>query len=359
MNLTAYQKRKLRISLRLIFLGVFAGVFFVILSDGIQKIYPLVNGAIIGFLIAIVASYFEFYIYERKIRKQRFAVVLVTRSLFYLLLIVIVILMEIGIARMLKENLDFAGLINNKLFRAYIFEGEFITSVTYAFAIVVVVNFSRLVSRKLGYGVLSSLITGKYYHPKEQERVFMFLNISSSSDIVKKLGRHKFHEFINDFVFDITLPILNNHGIIYQYVEDEIVISWDLKSGTMNANSIRCYFEMKDKIHSEKEKYITKYGVYPVFFSAINCGKVVKGEIGSIKTEIAYHGDTMNTTSRILGLCKQLGEELLVSSTFMKIVEVPIIYRYEKKGNVSVKGKQNPVELFSIHEVSLESVKFA
>lgn len=358
MNLTAHQRRKLRISLRLISLGITAGLLFVILSDGIKELYPLINGALIGLLIALVASFFELNIYEKSIRKQRFAVVLIVRSLFYLFLIVSIIILEIGIARMLKEDLDFAGLMQNEAFNQYLFEGEFITSVFYTFAIVVIVNFSRLVSRKIGHGVLTSLITGKYYHPKEQEKVFMFLNVSSSNEIIKKIGRMRFHQFINDIVFDITVPILNNYGIIYEYVEDELVISWEMKTGIEKARAIRCFFDIKDKIHEQKEKYIKKYNVFPIFFTAVNCGKVIKGEIGFIKTEIVYHGDTMNTTSRILGACHELEKEILVSASFMDQINLPVIYQAEKCGDIKLKGKMEPLMLFSIEEVNLKSMTF-
>ena len=36
----------------------------------------------------------------------------------------------------------------------------------------------------------------------------MFLRIEKSDQIVNKLGRLKFHNFLNDFVYDITRSIL-------------------------------------------------------------------------------------------------------------------------------------------------------
>lgn len=358
MALTAQQRRKLRISLRLIAFGISAGLFFVLLSDGVGDWYPLVNGAIIGFLIAVLTSVFELNIYENIIRKRPFIFVFIIRTMFYLIMILTIIVLEIGIARMLKEDLDIAGLLENESFRNYIFGGEFIVSVFYTLALVVIINFTRLMSRKLGHGVLTSFITGKYHHPVTQEKIFMFLNIPSTHVIIDLIGRLNFHRFINDIVFDVTLPILSNYGIIYHYVEDEMVVTWKMNDGMKNAHAVRCYFDIKDKLHEHKEKYLKKYGISPVFHAALHCGEVVKGEIGFIKSEIVYHGDVMNTTSRILGTCSKTENSLLVSSSIMELLELPAIYRARKCGDIKLKGKKEPMQLYTIEEIDLKEMAF-
>ncbi len=358
MNLTAPQLRNLRISLRLIAFGIGAGLFFVILADGVGEIYPLVNGAIIGFLIAFAASVFELYIYEKSIRKQRFIIVFLTRSLFYLILILTIILLETGIARMIKEDLDFKALMQNEAYIQYLFGGKFIAAVFYTFALVVIINFTRQISRKLGHGVMISLITGKNYYPKEHEKIFMFLNIPESDRIVDQIGRMNFHRFINEIVYDITLPILSNYGIIYQYVEDEMVVNWSIKEGIRNAYCIRCYFDIKDKLYEQREKYLKVYGITPTFNAALHCGTVVKGEIGFIKSEIVYHGDVLNTTSRILGACSNLEKEMLVSSQLLELIKIPVIYQSHKCGDIALRGKKEPMELFTITEIDVKSMAF-
>jgi adenylate cyclase len=39
----------------------------------------------------------------------------------------------------------------------------------------------------------------------------------------------------------------------------------------------------------------------PEFKGALHGGNVVVSEVGKYKSEIAYHGDVLNTTSRMLG----------------------------------------------------------
>jgi len=358
MTFTEPQRRKLRVSLRLIAFGISAGLFFTILANGLDEWYPLLNGIVIGFILAIIASVFELNIYEKSIRKRRFIIILLLRSFFYLFIIIAVIVLEIGIARMIKEDLDVIGLLKNEDFRYYFKGGEFATSVFYTFALVLIINFTRQISRKLGHGVMASFITGRYYHPVVVKKIFMFINMPNSDSIIEQIGRMKFHNLINEIVYDITLPILSNFGIIYQYVEDEMVITWKLKQGIKNDRAIRCFFDIKDAIKNQRNKYMMKYGLTPSIRAALHCGEVVKGEIGFVKSEIVYHGDVMNTTSRILDVCNRMSNEVLVSAKLLKCMNLPEEYNVHECGVMKLKGKKKPMQLYTIHKVHCSSKVF-
>ena len=45
-----------------------------------------------------------------------------------------------------------------------------------------------LVNDKYGPGVFRDFLLGKYFHPKREERIFMFMDLRSSTTIVEKLG---------------------------------------------------------------------------------------------------------------------------------------------------------------------------
>jgi adenylate cyclase len=51
--------------------------------------------------------------------------------------------------------------------------------------------------------------------------------------IAEQLGDEKYHTLLKDFFADITIPIVENGGNIYQYVGDEVVIAWDIEEGIM------------------------------------------------------------------------------------------------------------------------------
>ena len=60
------------------------------------------------------------------------------------------------------------------------------------------------ISEKLGQGVLFNYLLGRYYKPKEDTRIFMFLDLTSSSTYAEKLGHIKYSSLIQDCFFDLT-----------------------------------------------------------------------------------------------------------------------------------------------------------
>jgi adenylate cyclase len=105
-------------------------------------------------------------------------------------------------------------------------------------------------------------LAGNYHHPRKEQRIFMFMDMRSSTSIAEKIGNEKYFNLLNDLFFDITDTILNNEGEIYQYVGDEIVISWSIKKGIRKANCLRCFTQIQEKLADLKPFYIKKMGYY-------------------------------------------------------------------------------------------------
>ncbi len=90
-----------------------------------------------------------------------------------------------------------------------------------------VINFIIQVNKKFGPGVLVPLLLGQYRNPKEEERAFLFMTLHSSTRIAESLGHFRYSSFIRDCFIDINKVMTNVHDAeVYQYVDDEIVISW-------------------------------------------------------------------------------------------------------------------------------------
>ncbi|MDZ7604626.1 MAG: adenylate/guanylate cyclase domain-containing protein [Cyclobacteriaceae bacterium] len=352
MNYTIRLRYKLRLSLIFILLGISAGLFFVMLNDGFGDWYPFVNGGVIGVALGLATAYFEFFLGKKWMKQRSLLSIIAFRTFYYTFIVSLVIIVEIGVARMIKDQLAFPELLANKEFNEYIYGGEFSTSVFYALALIIFVNFNYEINRKLGQGVLLSLITGRYHHPREIEKVFLFLNLSNARQIIKQIGRMQFHEFINEVIYDITTPIITRRGIIYHYVDNEMVIKWKMAEGIRNANAIHCFFEMKEKLKESHLIYLNKYGVVPEINGALHVGPVVKGEIGWIRSEIVYHGDTMNTTSRILDKCKTYSTDIIASSQLLALINLPGKYTQRKCDDVLLRGKSTMVELYSVQLIA-------
>lgn len=209
-------------------------------------------------------------------------------------------------------------------------------------------QFILQISDKFGPGNLWKFIRGKYYNPREEKRIFMFLDLRSSTSIAEKLGHVKYYNLLNDFYSVITDPIINFYGEIYQYVGDEIVVTWNLNNNMHKNRSVDCFFEIQKKVFEQREKFLKRYDLVPEFKAGIHCGKVTVGEIGILKRDIIYSGDVLNTTSRIQEACNEFNTELLVSEDIVKLISEPGDYLINTIGGVAFKGKTKKVRVFSV-----------
>ena len=70
------------------------------------------------------------------------------------------------------------------------------------------------------------------------------------------------------------------------------------------------------------------------------------GEIGKIKREIAFSGDVLNTTSRIQGMCNELGVDILASEKFADVAyKLPKGVQKVKLGEEKLRGKSEEIGL--------------
>ena len=98
------------------------------------------------------------------------------------------------------------------------------------------------------------------------------------------------------------------------------------------------------------------YGLVPAFKAGVHLGKVTAVEIGDIKRDIAYHGDTMNTTARILSLCNEYQKNILVSNTVLQYFENDSLYIIERLGKIKLRGKIEEVEIASIQRKEITNL---
>lgn len=220
--------------------------------------------------------------------------------------------------------------------------------------VVAVTQLFLQINNKFGQGVFWNILRGKYNTPKEEERIFMFLDLNSSTTIAERLGDKKYHAFLKDIFTDITNPILDNKGEIYQYVGDEVIVAWKYDEGIRNSKCVQCFFDIKYHLQQLNGKYMRQYGLVPSFKAGIHCGKVVAGEVGIIKRDITYSGDVLNTTSRIQDMCKEFNEEVIVSGDLAASLRLAGNFAAQTLGSIKLKGKQKEMLLIALKSMAVE-----
>ena len=203
------------------------------------------------------------------------------------------------------------------------------------------------VNDKYGPGVFRKFLLGKYFNPTREERVFMFLDLRSSTTIAEKLGEENYFHFLKEVFQTVTPAILKNKGEIYQYVGDEMVISWDKEDGTKNNRCVNCYFDAQQMLNEQASHFEHSYGMKPEFKAGLHYGHVMAGEIGVVKREIAYSGDVLNTTARIQSKCNEHGVNLLISEDLLNTLELES-FSVKNLGHVDLRGKSQSVQLYAV-----------
>lgn len=205
------------------------------------------------------------------------------------------------------------------------------------------------VSDSLGPNVFIDFVTGKYHKPNQENRIFMFVDMKSSTTIAEQLGHNSYFYFLKDYFRILSDVLIEYAAEIYQYVGDEIIVTWKLKNGIDNNSCINCFFEMKKAITKNETLFLKKYNVMPDFKAGLHYGEVTTGEIGHVKRNIIFTGDVLNASARIQSLCNHYNSDILISDDLIQVLDLKDSYSITSMGITQLRGKSEDMELFTIH----------
>lgn len=213
------------------------------------------------------------------------------------------------------------------------------------------ITFVRSVHKKFGTRVFTNTVLGKTQDPIEEDLVFMFIDLKQSTTIAEELGHVKYSSFLKDYYRLLTNCCEENHGEIYQFAGDGVFLTWKTKSCQKVARPLNMFFDFEQCLQGTRHKFLRRYGIVPSFKAAAHCGKVITTEVGNFGSEMAYHGDVLNTTSRIQTLCAKLEKDFLVSEDLFQHFSIPLPHKFtsEKEGVFELKGKKNGILIHSIN----------
>jgi adenylate cyclase len=232
----------------------------------------------------------------------------------------------------------------------WIHDKDFWAVMLYVLASSITFSFIRIASDKFGRGVLVKMLMGTYKKPREENQIFMFLDLKSSTAIAEQLGHFKYSQFIQDCFYDLNEIVPKYEAEIYQYVGDEVVLTWEYKKGLANNNCVTLFFEFQRLLLSKTDYYMNKYRTLPEFKAGIHGGTLMAAEVGVVKKELAYHGDVINTTARIQALCNRYRQKVIISESLMNSLSLNTNYQQVSLGELSLKGRQQKLNLLGLKE---------
>jgi adenylate cyclase len=342
-----------------LFLGILAHLVIITVAP-LQHVYldwrgDLIIAAFLGFCTGVISGFVDQLLEKRFFINKAIGVVILIKAVIALFVFVILIsFVRYSIYPFLVRKLL---RVDNVITLEQSWEHFFQLMLIYNIAAGLLISFINQVNKKFGPGVLLPLLLGRYRSPREEKRIFLFMDLKSSTPIAETLGHLKYSAFIRDSFMDINTMLSSYHAQIYQYVGDEVVVTWTVSEGLQRLSCVRFFFACEEKFKERSAHYIKHFGQVPEFKAGLHMGKVTVVEVGNIKRDIAYHGDTMNTAARIQSVCNQYNKRFLISKYVFDNSEIGKYYYTESLGMIELKGKNQPVEVASIESVRTIPVK--
>lgn len=212
------------------------------------------------------------------------------------------------------------------------------------------ITFIRSVHKKFGSRVFINTVLGKYQDAVEEDLVFMFIDLKQSTTICEELGNIRYSNFIRDYYKLLSNCCEENHGEIYQIAGDGAFLTWKTKACKYKARPLDCFYDFKECLMRTRRRFLRRYGIAPDFKAAAHCGKVIATEVGNFGSEMAYHGDVLNTTARIQTLCSKLGQDFLISEDLFAQLPLPLPHDIicTKAGLFELRGKKKGTLIFAL-----------
>jgi adenylate cyclase len=293
-----------------------------------------VRGALTGALIAGILTTFDAFVVNgplgASLRRAPFAAHVVVKTLIYLAVILFGLKFGITLFPAPGEN----GIQG----------ADVLFSLAASFVFVFILDVNSL----LGQNVLINFITGRYYTPRVESRVFLLIDMEGSTGLAERLGPLAFHRLVKSFIDDLTQPIVAARGEIHRYVGDELIATWKLDEGTVDGRCITACFAAIDQLAKRAADYSREFGAAVTVRAGLHCGPVVTGEMGSVKREIVFLGDTVNTAARIQELCRETGDRVLASADLIDHLKLPHGIAKRSLGDLRLRGKGANLALYAL-----------
>ena len=320
--------------------GVSGGIFAVLTVEQSWSyfLYGASDGVWIGGVMAAYTLLVARGKFGRGFRKCGFLFKVITNSLAYLFIF-------------------FAGRYLGHVVQgragAVVWDAQLVSSVGFAVILALLVNFILEMSQLVGPKAVWNFVRGIYHKPIEEDRVFMFVDLASSTTIAEKIGNRKFLSLLNHFFSSLSDASIETGAEIYKYVGDEAILTWLSKDAAKEDRALECFFRFKNNLNLEEGIFRKEFDLVPEFRGAIHRGYVVSGELGVARKEIAYLGDVVNTTARLMETARDHGADLVVSQDFLELyIDGPSKFSMKPLGEESLRGKGETIQAFAVSEAS-------
>jgi adenylate cyclase len=200
----------------------------------------------------------------------------------------------------------------------------------------------HVLSRVLAKGPEALALAGE-----RKELTMMFIDIAGFTVPDTTLPSDSLAPFLNGYLQTVTDSILALNGVLDTYTGDAVISWWESpKDACLCAKQIVERLESLNGRNTSAQLPLLRVGI------GLNTGIVTLGNYGSSqRMRFTVLGDNVNLASRLCGLANtqsQYQVPILMSGATQRLVADTIQTR--ELGTVRVKGKDDPITLFTLAE---------
>ena len=184
-----------------------------------------------------------------------------------------------------------------------------------------------------------------------------FSDIQGFTTISEKMEPVELVQFLNEYLQNMTEVILDKQGTLDKYEGDAIMAFWNAPIAQHYHALYTCLaaIEQQSKLAELRKKWAKEDKPEVRIRIGINTGDAVVGNMGSEnRFDYTAMGDNVNLASRLEGINKQYGTEIIISEYTYEQIKDKLVCR--ELDLIRVKGKNEPVRIYELVSTK-ESVK--
>ncbi len=241
-----------------------------------------------------------------------------------------------------------------------------------AYGFLVEARGTRLITSLFGQYVPPELVEQMALNPEQfnmapraEDLTVLFSDVRGFTTISESLSPDDLSLYINDYLTTMSMVIREGHrGTLDKYIGDAIMAFWGAPVADPNhaQNGVLAALDMMKQAAVLNQKFSEKG--WPPFAIGIgvNSGVMRVGDMGSkIRKAYTVMGDAVNLGSRLEGITKQYGADIIIGEPTKKRITGIVLREIDL---VQVKGKDEPVAIFepfglegAVEQTRLDEIK--
>ena len=184
---------------------------------------------------------------------------------------------------------------------------------------------------------------------EERVATMLFSDVQGFSRVAEGLAPTQLVALLNEYLTVMTDVVVEHGGIIDKYLGDALMAEFGVPVPVDDhaVRACRAALRMRDELARLRQGW--KARGMPELHAriGINTGRVLVGNLGSFRMmDYTCMGDHVNLASRLEGVNKEYGTQILVSELTWKLVESHFVGR--EIDRVRVVGREEPVAIFEL-----------